>query len=615
VFVSQSDWSDGSSEGTRPPSWSSDDGQPHDPDATLIRGPLPPEPTDPPAPRTRAGVIAALVGGALIVLVGAVYLGAYLMAGDKLPKDAQIAGVAVGGLSTEAATEKLRAQLGEQAAAPIAVTAGDEKAEVAPSEAGLGVDYAASVELAGGGRSLDPRHIWRVLTGGSQTEAVVVTDQAKLEAAVAELAKKVNREPKDAELSFDGDQVVQTKGKDGVALDADKASAAIESAFLTSARPVELPAEVTEPQITTAEVAELATSYAEPAVSGPVTLEAGAAGSFKVTASMIGDSITFVAADGTLKPQLDAEKLRKVADDAVAKVELKKPKNATVRLVDGKPKVIAAVNGTTVSAANLAAAVEPVLTKTGKERTGDVELTGAKASFSTEDAEQLGIKKVTGQFTTQFPYATYRNVNIGRAAELINNTVLKPGDTFSLNGIVGERTAKNGFVEGYIIQGGKFKKELGGGVSQSATTTYNAMFFAGLKDIQHQPHTLYIDRYPPGREATVAWPTLDLKFQNNTEYGVLVQAYVKKATPSSQGSITVKMWSTKTYDEIESSALKKSNFTTGRNITDDDPKCEPQAPVQGFTVNYSRIFRNDGKVVKTEPFRWTYAPTDRITCK
>jgi hypothetical protein len=60
--------------------------------------------------------------------------------------------------------------------------------------------------------------------------------------------------------------------------------------------------------------------------------------------------------------------------------------------------------------------------------------------------------------------------------------------------------------------------------------------------------------------------------------------------------------------------LRKSNFTTGRDITDDDPKCEPQAPVQGFTVNYSRIFRNDGKTVKTEPFRWTYAPTDRITC-
>ncbi len=613
--MSQSDGSAGSSDGSQPPSWSSDDAQPHDPDATLVRGPLPPEPTDPSTAGKRAGVIAALVGGALLLVVGAVYLAGYLMAGDKLPKDAEIAGVAVGGLSTRAATDKLQAELGPRATAPITVTAGSQQAEVSPTEAGLGIDYAASVELAGGGRSLDPRHIWRVLTGGTQTDAVVTTDQPALDASVAALAKTVNREPKDAKLSFDGAEVVQTKGKDGVALNVDDASSAIEDAYLSSGGPVELPAEVTEPEITTAEVAALATSYAKPAVSGPVTLKAGAAGSFQVTAAMIGDSITFVAADGTLKPQLDADKLRKVSDAAVSTVELKKPKNATVRLVDGKPKVIAAVNGTTLSAANLAAAVEPVLTKTGKERTGDVELTGAKASFSTEDAAKLGITKVTGQFTTQFPYATYRNVNIGRAAELINNTVLKPGDTFSLNGIVGERTAKNGFVEGYIIQGGKFKKELGGGVSQSATTTYNAMFFAGLKDIQHQPHTLYIDRYPPGREATVAWPTLDLKFQNNTKYGVLVQAYVKKATPSSKGSITVKMWSTKTYDEVDSSALKKSNFTTGRKITDNDPKCEPQAPVQGFTVNYSRIFRNDGKVVKTEPFRWTYAPTDRITCK
>ena len=432
---------------------------------------------------------------------------------------------------------------------------------------------------------------------------------------MAAVAKDVDREPKNAKLGFDDGEVVQTESKDGVSLDQDQAATAIEDAYLVSHDPVELPAEVTEPEITTAEVAELATSYAKPAVSGPITVKAGAAGSFKLTPRMIGDAITFVAADGSLKPQLDADTLRAVADDAVSEVELKKPKNATVKLVDGKPKVVPAVNGTTVTADALAATVEPLLVKTGRERAGDVELTGANAKFSTEDAEKLGIKKVTGKFTTYFPYATYRNVNIGRAAELINGTVLKPGDTFSLNGIVGERTAKNGFVDGYIIKGGKFKKELGGGVSQSATTTFNAMFFAGLKDIQHQPHTLYIDRYPPGREATVAWPSLDLKFQNNTDYGVLVQAYVTKSTPSSKGSITVKMWSTKTYDEIDSSKLAKSNFTSGRTITDDDPKCEPQAPVQGFDVNYSRIFRNDGKTVKTEKFHWRYAPTDRITCK
>lgn len=636
-----------------PPSGPSDDAQPPngspegpiDPDATLIRGPLPPDPATPPDStlssddtRSSDGALAsddalssdgsgskagkkparlvAIAVGAVVVLVGAVYLIGYLMAGDKLPKDAQIAGIAVGGLTTEQAMQQLQDELGDRATAPITVTAGDRKTTVQPAEAGLSVDYAASISAAGGGRSLDPRHIWQVLTGGSDTDPVVVTDQQQLTAAVAAVAGELDRKPKNAKLAIDGAKVEQTKGRDGVAVDQALATGVIETAYLgPSTAAVELPATITAPEITTAEVADVAKSYVKPAVSGPVTVKAGAAGSFTITPAMIGNSIDVVVADGTVKAQLDAKKLHTEAASALAKVELKKPKDATVRLVNGKPKVIPAVNGTTVKAADLAAAVEPVLAKTGKDRRAEVQLTGAKAAFSTADAEKLGIKRVTGEFTTYFPYAYYRNVNINRAAVLINNTVLKPGDTFSLNGIVGERTAANGFVEGYIIKGSKFKKELGGGVSQSATTTFNAMFFAGLKDIQHQPHTLFIDRYPPGREATVAWPTLDLKFQNNTKYGVLVQAYVKKATPGSKGSITVKMWSTKTYDKVASSALRKSNFTSGRDITDDSPNCEAQAPVQGFDVNYSRIFSNDGKVVKTEPFHWRYAPTDRITCK
>ena len=160
--------------------------------------------------------------------------------------------------------------------------------------------------------------------------------------------------------------------------------------------------------------------------------------------------------------------------------------------------------------------------------------------------------------------------------------MLKPGEIFSLNQIVGERTKSNGFTEGYIIKDGRFRKDLGGGVSQSATTTFNAMFFAGLKDIEHKPHGLFIDRYPAGREATVAWPSLDLKFQNDTKYGVLVQAYIVKGTPSSRGSITVRMWSTKTYDKVAATDPIKSNFTTGREIKDDSKDCEPTSPVRRF---------------------------------
>lgn len=571
--------------------------------------------------RARPGAIVAGVLGAVLVVAGVLYLVGYFMAGDKLPRNASISGVAVGGLTKEEATERLRAELGPQAEKPIPVILGTEEPvddEVDPTAAGLTVDYTASVANAGVGRSFDPRLIWLVLTGGAAIDPVIAVDQSKLQQAVAALADKYNVEPADATLEYEGTEVKVEPGNSGLAvLDS---SAGVLSRAYTEAKarvegPVALEVSETAPAITTSEAEQVAEEYAEPAVSGSITLKAGSAGSFTVTPEMLAESITFADAEGELKPSLDAGKLAKAAASEIKKVEATKPKDATVKIVDGEPKVIPAVNGTEVSDEALGKAVESVITKSGDERTADIELTGAKAKFDTKDAEKLGIKEVTGQFTTYYPHANYRNVNIGRAAELINGTILKPGEIFSLNEIVGERTRENGFTEGSVISGGVFKEELGGGVSQSATTTYNAMFFAGLEDIEHKPHGLFINRYPPGREATVSWGSIDLRFRNNTDYGVLVQASVDKSKNyDEKGSITVKMWSTKTWEKITSSKPKKSNFTWGREVENDSPNCQPSSPVQGFDVNYSRLFWRDGKVAKKEDFFWRYNPTNKVTC-
>lgn len=562
----------------------------------------------------RPGAIAAIALLVLVLAAGVLYAVGYVKASDQLPQNARISGVPVGGLDRDAAIRQLQAQLSARAEQPIDVTINGERDQVEPTAAGLSIDFSRSVDQAGGGKSFDPRHIWRVLTGGSSTEAVIAVDQSQLRPAVSELAQEHNRKPKDASVAFKGAKIVKSAAVTGITLREEAAAKSIRAAYFSSSAPVDLAVDLSEPGVTTEEVNSIVEKFAQPAVSGPIKVSAGQAGTFEVTPAMIGRSITFEPKDGSLTPVLDAKRLRRVAEPEVDKVELNKPKNATVRLVDGRPKVIPAVNGTVVSATNLAAAVEPVLTKSGGDRSASVKLTGAQATFSTEDGKKLGIKEVTGKFTTHFPHASYRNVNIGRAAELINGTLLKPGDTFSLNDIVGERTKANGFVEGNIITRGKFRLELGGGVSQSATTTFNAMFFAGLKDVEHKPHTLFIDRYPPGREATVAWPSVDLKFKNDTKYGVLVEARRVKSKPGKRGSITVKMWSTKTYDKVESSPPRKSNFTTGREVSDPSPKCQPMSPVQGFDVEYSRLFYAGGKVVKKEDFSWRYSPTDRVRC-
>ena len=559
-------------------------------------------------------LIAAVVGGLLLV-AGILYLAGYVATGDQVPKKAQISGVAVGGLSRSDAIQKLSVELGARVAEPLNLTVGEKEAQLKPLDAGLAVDYAQSVDAAGGGKSLNPLRILRILTGGSAIDAVVVVDQARLTAAVGELAKTFNHEPVDARLRYDGTKIKQKQAQEGVVLQQDPAATTITSSFLKVTDSIALPADISQPAVTNDEADKVVATFAKPAISDSIKVKVSGAESFEISPRMLAGSISFVQRDGTLVPVLDEKKLRRNARPALKRVELVEPKNARVRLVNGKPKVIPAVNGTTITADNLKKAVEPVLIKPAAERKVSVQLTGDKASFSTADARKLGIKQVTGQFTTYFPYLPYRNINIGRAAALINGTLLKPGDVFSLNQIVGERTASNGFTEGYIIKDGRFRKELGGGVSQSSTTTFNAMFFAGLKDVEHKPHGLFINRYPAGREATVAWPSLDLKFQNDTKYGVLVQAYIVKGTPNHRGSITVRMWSTKTYDKVVATSPNKSNFTTGRDIKDDSKDCEPTSPVRGFNVQYQRLFYQNGSVVRRENFSWRYAPTSRVICE
>ena len=219
-------------------------------------------------------------------------------------------------------------------------------------------------------------------------------------------------------------------------------------------------------------------------------------------------------------------------------------------------------------------------------------------------------------FTTYYPYAEYRNTNIGRAAELVNGTVLKPGETFSLNDTVGERTRENGFTEGFIISDGIFKEDLGGGVSQMATTTFNAMFFAGLKDVEHKPHSFYIDRYPEGREATVAWGAVDLRFQNDTPYGVLISAHVTPSTPSSQGVVTVSMYSTKYWD-ITTSTSDRYNYTSEQTRTLRTEDCYPNDGYGGFDVDVTRYFKKPGQsqLDHQEKFHTTYIPSDTVICK
>jgi vancomycin resistance protein YoaR len=139
----------------------------------------------------------------------------------------------------------------------------------------------------------------------------------------------------------------------------------------------------------------------------------------------------------------------------------------------------------------------------------------------------MGIDRRMSTYKTYNAGTADRITNLRLGVEHLDDTLVPPGGTFSLNRAIGERTAERGFKPAPVILGTEYGEEVGGGTSQVATTVFNAAWEAGLAISERNPHALYISRYPLGRDATVYWPTLDLKFRNDTEHWILVKGFAE----------------------------------------------------------------------------------------
>jgi vancomycin resistance protein YoaR len=195
--------------------------------------------------------------------------------------------------------------------------------------------------------------------------------------------------------------------------------------------------------------------------------------------------------------------------------------------------------------------------------------------------------------------------NIHRAADIINNLVVEPGHVFSLDQAIGPRTAERGFVRAPVFYG-EFTEDLGGGVSQLATTFFNAVFFGGYEDITHKPHTIYISRYPMGRESTINYGTVDVKFRNDSKHGVLIR------TSYTDSSITVNF-----YGDKEGKVVRAEgpNVLATRPATNEYinwpllPAGQQEQIEHGYTgydVENFRIIERPGEPPVRQRFFWRY---------
>ncbi|NUP21519.1 MAG: hypothetical protein HOZ81_36730 [Streptomyces sp.] len=556
----------------------------------------------------------ALAGGALAVGVGGLYVAGLLLAGGDIDADTTVRGVDIGGLSRAEAVRKLEDRLDPAASRELAVTVGDRKGTVDPRQVGITFDYEKTVDRASRAESANPfTVIGGLFRSGGAVEPAVRVDEDKAHSGMEKLAKSLDTKVRDGAVTFENGQVRRTDPRDGHALDTDAAVDPLRAAFLRGKADsvTALPARETRPKVTAAEVDRAVRRFAQPAMSAPVMLSA-AGERFSIGPAVLGEYLTMRPdGAGRLAPKLDAKGLRAAPAVAEPLAELPaRPQDATLNL-DGDQVVAAddARSGVQVTDRALGQAVLPLLTKSGPARTGEVAARVARPQVTAENAERLGLTEKLSSFTVNFEPAPYRTKNIGRAVELINGSLVLPDKTWSFNRRVGERTEANGFTEGIMIQGNEFRKAPGGGVSAVATTVFNAMFFAGVKPVEYGAHSFYIERYPEGREATVAWGSLDLKFRNDSGRAIYIQA------ESTDTSVTITFLGTKKYDDIESVTGPRTNVKEPKRKVSTDKKCVPQTPLEGFDVTVQRVFYADGEEVRREPFRTHYTPRNEIVCE
>ncbi len=350
-------------------------------------------------------------------------------------------------------------------------------------------------------------------------------------------------------------------------------------------------------------------SFATPAVAGPVTVTADGR-TFTLSPAALAKGVVFRSSDaGQLTPAIDAKKLHAAAAKEFAKVEVE-PEEASIALDGGKPKIVASTAGRVVDLDKLAAALLAVLPEAGPRKV-TAEMVQRDADTTDADMARLGIKEKVSTFTTYFTggRSSPRSQNIITLAKDVDGAIVKPGQTFSLNGHTGERTYANGYKDAPVIVGGKLEPGVGGGASQFTTTLFNAAYYAGLQDVEHKPHSFYFSRYPSVIESTIFYPTLDLKFKNTTPYGMLID------TSATGRSVTVSMWSTKYYDSVKTERSPRRNVTSPPTIyREPGPKCIATGGLPGFTQDAWRVIRKDGQEVEREKFTWRYDPEPRFIC-
>ena len=551
-------------------------------------------------------LVVAIAGGALLAR-------AYTLQDSVLP-GVKVGGVDVGGLSRTDAEARIADQVFARLARPVTITVGEDSFVFRPSRV-FALDAGASARVA---FSAARDSFWTQL-GAVAAPFAYTTEVAPVlsvrpggETRLSRKLLALTTPAEPARVAMKGTNPVVTPGQRGTRVDQEQLLAQLQDAALAGRSTVQAHVRPVEPALTTAD-AEQAAATARTAVAAPVSVVFKRKGLTELGPRRLAALIRFRPVAGTYEVAIEASALSRMVGSKVARFT-RKPMDASFEVVGTRVRIVRSHAGTTLAAedaaeAVLAAAVGPGIRK------ASIHLEALTADFTTADAKALGIRQQVSTYTTDMgPSSANRIHNVHLMADYIDGTIIKPGQTFSFNKVVGPRTPERGFREGQMIVGSLLVPAVGGGVCQTGTTLFNNAFELGLPIVERHNHSWYISHYPLGRDATVSWGGPDLVFKNDLEHALLIKSSYTDST------LTFSFYGTKQGRRVVSSLGSKTNFRSPQMSYAVDPAA-PAGSVrvvggsnqQGFDITVFRKVFENGKVVRKDSFTSSYIAVGATT--
>jgi vancomycin resistance protein YoaR len=547
--------------------------------------------------------IGEFIGQLILTAVALILLGCYIWSITVVPPNTKLFGYEIGSKLSPNVYEQINIAVKDKVNNPINFQTPQGTFTVTPEQIGLELDLPATVN----GIRKNVFTFLKSSVFSSEIKPTINLDENTFKMALAKVTTANTKDPINATLATQGGKVVTTEAVSGTEIDWEKTKKSLRESWLYEGRKAEVVIAYIPPAVSNEDVNKVRSNLADLAVAAPITLKIGAR-SVEISPEIIGTALKFIPNQEKLESKFDENVIISEISRQIPNIQTT-ASDAKFDFIGDKVVVVPAQEGIKFNPGQLDAALSPVF-RQKDNRVVNLDSAVIKPLISTESLDALGIKDQLSTFRQDFDYLPYRETNVGQAARYMDGKILKPGEIFSMNETIKERTTKNGYVKGiYIGEGGRFDFGLGGGVSIITSATWTAAFYAGLERIEQRAHSVHIARYTPGLEATVSWPKLDLKFRNNTKNNILI-----KAIPARDG-ITISMYGTKEYDRITAKFGEPYNLNNKIDTVNSyDPNCLAQDPAPGFKIVVTRQFWKNNSIVQSENLTTSYKPSDHVIC-